>query len=1014
MAGNIKGITIEFRGDTTKLGTALREINTKTKEVDRALKDVNTALKFNPGNTELLAQKQMLLKEKIEQTKDKLEALRQAQAKLDDDPAVDNTSKEYQELRREIIETESKLGHFEKELKRLNNIKLEELGKSMEKVGGKMKSMGKSMTQYVTAPIVAGGTAAAKTFADVDKTMALTNKTMGNSTTQAELLDKAMRDAAANSTYGMDDAATATLNFARAGLTAEEAASALAPAMNLAAGEGGNLDTVSAGLVATINGFGGSFEEAAEYADVFANACNNSALDIDSLSSAMSVAAPIFKSAGYDVQDAALYMGVMANKGIDANTAANALKTGMARLVSPSKEASTWLNKLGVEVTNADGSMKDSVTVQKELHDAFGTLSESEQIAAASAIFGKNQMSNWLALINTAPDDVATLNASLEEMGTTEAMAAAMMEGFGGSIEKLKSGINVAAYNLGKALAPTIQKVLGVVQKAVDWFNNLSESQQQTVAKVLALVAAIGPLLVISGSLLSVTGKMLQSYAQFGKLIPGLSGGFGKLFGILKAHPIGLIIAALAALTTAFIATGGDADAFAEKIKGMVSKASEFVQALAKKLPEMMPVITQAATDLFRALADALPVVLPEVIDALIALVMALVDALPQLVPTLLDGALTLFGALVDAIPIIVPKVLEALGQLVVKLIEYFPQFYKTMLEATIKLWSQILEALKHVFGLIKEYLPQIVALVATGLADKLSGLWDKIKTTAKEKWEGIKKAVIEIITKWLSDVVNFFAQHLANLKKHWDDVKTAAKEKWNSIKENVTEKVKTLKQNAEKLFGEHLTNLKRNWDETKQAANDKWSAIKDNVTKKVEKLKGDLAGFWEKIKTGAGDAWNKVKDAILKPIETMKDKIRDIINTIKGWFSNFSIRTPHIKLPHPYISPKGWTLADLLDGITPSIDIDWYKTGGIFDSPTLAGIGEAGAEAVVPLDKFWSKMDSMADSIVNGLIVGLRTMQVQGAGPESVTIPIYLYPSGPKMGEETVKMYDTYKRRLG
>ncbi len=78
-------------------------------------------------------------------------------------------------------------------------------------------------------------------------------------------------------------------------------------------------------MVATINGFHGSFDEAANYADIFAAACNNLALDVDSLSGAMSVAAPIFSSARYKVNDAALYMGVMANNGIEAEVAANSL-----------------------------------------------------------------------------------------------------------------------------------------------------------------------------------------------------------------------------------------------------------------------------------------------------------------------------------------------------------------------------------------------------------------------------------------------------------------------------------------------------------------------------------------------------------------------------------------------------------------------------------------------------------------------------------------------------------------
>ena len=86
------------------------------------------------------------------------------------------------------------------------------------------------------------------------------------------------------------------------------------------------------------------------------------------------------------MNDAALYMGTMANNGIDANRAANSLKTGLARLVSPAKDGSEMMDKLGISVTNADGSMKGSVQVQRELHNAFSKLSESEQIAAAGLL----------------------------------------------------------------------------------------------------------------------------------------------------------------------------------------------------------------------------------------------------------------------------------------------------------------------------------------------------------------------------------------------------------------------------------------------------------------------------------------------------------------------------------------------------------------------------------------------------------------------------------------------------
>lgn len=169
VGGKVKGITIEFNGDTTKLGNALKQIDSKSKSVDRSLQQVNRALRFNPKNTELVAQKQALLKQKIDQTNQRLEALRQTQKKLDDDPSVENDSQEYMELRREIITTESKLKHFEAEQRKLNNIKFTNLGNAFQKVGGKMSAIGQTMSMYVTGPIVAGFAVAGKSASDYEE-----------------------------------------------------------------------------------------------------------------------------------------------------------------------------------------------------------------------------------------------------------------------------------------------------------------------------------------------------------------------------------------------------------------------------------------------------------------------------------------------------------------------------------------------------------------------------------------------------------------------------------------------------------------------------------------------------------------------------------------------------------------------------------------------------------------------------------------------------------------------------
>lgn len=107
---------------------------------------------------------------------------------------------------------------------------------------------------------------------------------------------------------------------------------------------------------------------------------------------------------------------------------------------------------------------------------------------------------------------------------------------------------------------------------------------------------------------------------------------------------------------------------------------------------------------------------------------------------------------------------------------------------------------------------------------------------------------------------------------------------------------------------------------------------------------------------------FNNVKTAILKPINNARDAVRKVVNTIKGMFS-FKVSLPNIKLPHFSITPSGWKLGDLLQGSIPKLGIKWYAQGGIFSSPTIAGIGEAGNEAVVPLDRLWLHLDDIAES---------------------------------------------------
>lgn len=417
MANNLfKGITISFEGDTTKLDKALRQINNNTKALDKELKQVNNALKFNPTSVELWSQKQQLLTEKVNETKKKLDVLKDAQSKLEAS-GVDKNSAEYRDLERQIITTGNQLKNFSKQLREVGNVKLKALSEQFKQAGAKIESAGQA------------------------------------------------------------------------------------------------LKGVSAAAAGVVAGLGAISYKAGTAAD-----------DLNTLSKVTGIGTEELQKYSYaaDLVDVSVESIAKANKKLTKNAyeAANG-----------SNAQAEAFEKIGVNVLDANGQLRDSESIFQDVVKALGEMTnETERDALAQTLMGKS---------------AAELNPLIEDGGKTYKMVADTLKKynldyidqetldkaneFNDQLDTLKLIGSVAFAQVGSELAghlaPVLEKVVDLVGRFANWLSTLSPETLTFIGTIAGLVAAIAPLLIGLGKLAFGISSIINLIGVVGPAIGGLSAG---------------------------------------------------------------------------------------------------------------------------------------------------------------------------------------------------------------------------------------------------------------------------------------------------------------------------------------------------------------------------------------------------------------------------------------------------------------------------------------------------------
>ena len=596
MADKIRGITVQIGGDTGPLKDALKSANKEINNTQKDLKEVNKLLKLDPKNTTLLEEKQKLLAKSIEATKNKLVALKQAQKEAAEMLKNGEISQEqYDQLAKDIEKAEKALQGLEAEAADTSSkIKLsaEKVGQAFKDAGQKIEDAGKALAPF-SAAAAAGLGVAVKTAASFDEEMSKVQAISGATGEDFDALRDKAREMGAATKFSAEEAGQAMEYMAMAGWKTEDMLDGVEGIMNLAAASGTDLATTSDIVTDALTAMGYASEDAGRLADVMAAASSNANTNVQMMGETFKYAAAVGGSYGYTMEDIALATGLMANAGIKGSQAGSSLRSIMSRLATDAGASSkklgalgTLTEKLGVAFYNADGTMRPFRKVIEDVRKKWGKLTQAEQANYAQTIAGKNAMTGWLALMNSADDDFNKLAVAIDNSnGTAKTMADVMQDNLNGQLTILKSQLSELAISIGDVMMPTIRKVVGYVQDAVDWLNSLDEETKETITTVALVVAALSPVLIIGGKIIS----------GIGTLITGVSTLVGWLGA--AAAPVTALVAAGALLVTAITSINN----YYDELRENAAKLTEEEQALKEKVEAE----AQAWTETRQARQDA-------------------------------------------------------------------------------------------------------------------------------------------------------------------------------------------------------------------------------------------------------------------------------------------------------------------------------------------------------------------------------------------------------------------------
>lgn len=637
---------------------------------------------------------------------------------------------------------------------KLNWEGLKKGGSATKALGEGITELGSSMTLGLTVPIVAAGGAATSVAANFDDAMSQVQGALGGASADMDGLRNLALQLGADTVFSATESAQAMVELAKGGLTeAQIKGGALAASMDLAAAGQLNLADAAATTVQMMGSFGLGAGDATRIANALAGAANASSADVSDLTQAMSQCSAQASLAGWSLEDTAAALALFADHGVKGSDAGTSLKTMLQRLAAPTDQAAEAIAAYGLNIRDSNGKMKDISGIADELTGKLGGLSDAERDAALQTIFGSDASRAAAILMQSGSEGLAKYIAATNDATAAETMANAQKGELSWALENMGGAIESASIAFGTALAPAITAVAGVIGNVAEAFASLPAGVQTGIAVVLALVAALGPLLMVIGSVVAA--------------LPAISEGFAVLGGALAIPlaPAAAVVAAIAAIAAAIYAAWTTSETFRAAVMAGVDAISSKVQEICAFLAPYVQAFLDQIVSTVQVAMDTLGPIIGAVLTVIVSTVVPILTSIMDTVANVLATILATVTNIMAAVSTVIQgawQIISGIFQTVLGVIlavttgdfTMLQQGVTSIMQGTMVAINGVMQTILSIVSGVWNTVKTVFIGACNAVSGAISGAFNGIKSVIDSTMNGAKSTVSGA----LSAISGFFA----------------------------------------------------------------------------------------------------------------------------------------------------------------------------------------------------------------------------------------------------------------